>query len=124
MIKYSPVNTLHLGGLIYVRIHARAFVAAAEASRCGLWHVVDDKPVSDTEFSTTFADRLDAPTPKRVQMEEAHRELGDGTVDLLTNPIPTSNDTFKTDIGWEPEYPTYEEGLDQVETWASSDYLV
>ncbi len=110
---------------IYVDDAASAFVATAEAGRSGLWHVVDDEPVSDAEFSTSFADRLDASAPERVSEEKARQEMGDGRVELLTTPIPTSNDTFRADIGWEPEYPTYEEGLDHViETWESDDFPV
>lgn len=111
------------------RIHAddaaSAFVAATEASNCGLWHIVDNEPVSDVEFTTTFADRLDAPTPMLVSEEKACRELGDGTVDLLTKPMPTSNAKLRTDVGWEPAYPTYRDGLDQVvDAWRDEEFLV
>ena len=45
---------------------AGAFVAAAEAGRGGLWHVVDDSPTTATDFLTDFARRLGAPQPRRV----------------------------------------------------------
>jgi nucleoside-diphosphate-sugar epimerase len=40
---------------------ADAFVAASAAPRSGLWHVVDDRPVSVREFMDYFAERLAAP---------------------------------------------------------------
>ena len=37
---------------------------------------------------------------------------------MLTNPMPTTNERFREDVGWEPTYPTYREGLEQaVEAW-------
>jgi len=36
----------------------------------------------------------------------------------MTSDFPTSNDRFAAATGWEPEYPTYREGLETVvETW-------
>lgn len=43
---------------IHVDDAATAFVAAAEAGRGGLWHVVDDRPATMAEFFRTLADLL------------------------------------------------------------------
>ncbi|ELZ05884.1 NAD-dependent epimerase/dehydratase family protein [Natrialba asiatica] len=110
------------------RIHASdaasAFVAVAEAGESGVWHAVDDEPVSAAAFSTSLAEHLDAPVPKRVSAETARRSVGDIQVKLLTNPMLTSNSKLRTEAGWEPAYPTYQDGLnDVVETWGEEGYL-
>ena len=104
---------------------ASAFVTAAEADQSGIWHAVDSEPVSAATFSTALAERFDAPTPDRAPESVARREMGDGLVELLTSPIPTANDKFCETFGWEPDYPTYEQGLDHVvETWEADGFLV
>jgi nucleoside-diphosphate-sugar epimerase len=103
---------------------ARAFVATAEATQSGLWHVVDDEPISDAEYVSILAERLDASAPEHISNEAAREAMGDITVELLTNAMPTSNDKFRTDIGWEPTYPTCREGLTQVvNSWKSEGFL-
>lgn len=42
---------------------ARAFAAVVDAGATGLYHVVDDEPVTPAAFFETFADLLEAPTP-------------------------------------------------------------
>jgi len=45
-------------------------------------------------------------------------------VDVMTTPMPTTNDRFREVVGWEPEYSTYREGLRQVvETWRNDGTL-
>ncbi|AUV84093.1 epimerase (plasmid) [Salinigranum rubrum] len=103
---------------IHVHDAASAFVAVAEAGRSGLWHIVDDEPVSAADFSKELGKLLGAPDPEQISEEEARRDIGDRQVDLYTRPMPTTNAKIRSEIGWEPEYPTYRDGLEQVvETW-------
>lgn len=114
----TPLSYLHLDDA------ASAFVATAEAPQSGLWHVVDDEPISDAEYASILAERLDASAPEHISKEAAREAMGDITVELITNAMPTSNDTFRTDIGWEPMYPTCREGITQiVNSWKSEDFL-
>lgn len=103
---------------------ARAFVAAAEATQSGLWHVVDDEPMSDAEYISILAERLDASAPGHISEQAAREAMGDITVELLTNAWPTSNEKIRADLGWEPTYPTCREGLTQVvNEWESDGFL-
>ncbi|WP_224450117.1 NAD-dependent epimerase/dehydratase family protein [Haloprofundus salilacus] len=106
------------GKVVVAPIHAddaaSAFVAAAEAEVDGIWHVVDDEPVSMHEFLRTFADYLDAPRPLSVPAWVARAAVGSETVSQLTTSMPTSNDPFREATGWEPTHPTYRKGLRQV----------
>lgn len=104
---------------------ARAFAATAEAPQSGLWHVVDDEPMSDAEYVSILAERLGVSVAGHISKEAASEAMGDITVKLLTNAWPTSNDKFRTDIGWEPAYPTCREGLTQVvNSWESEGFLL
>jgi nucleoside-diphosphate-sugar epimerase len=97
---------------------AAAFVAAIETESTGVYHVVDDRPVTGATFFETFAALLDAPEPSRVPAWLARFFIGKINADGLTSPMPTTNEKARRELGWEPEYPTYRDGLKQVvETW-------
>jgi len=110
--------------LLHVDDVGRAVAAAVDAGVTGLYHVVDDEPVTVAEYLTTFADLLDAPEPSRVPWWIARPFAGKDAVRFMTSPMPTSSEKFRTDVDWEPEYPTYREGLEQVvETWRANGTL-
>lgn len=103
---------------------SRAYAAAVEGEASGCFHVVDDEPVTYARFLRAFADRLDAPPPRRVPAWLARLFVGKEVVDLLSRPMPTSNDRFADAFDWAPQYPTYRDGLDQVvETWRETGTL-
>ena len=93
---------------------ARAFVAAAEAETHGRWHVVGDEPATMAAVLRRLASLLDAPEPRRIPGWLARPLLGRVVVDLFTSPMATSNERFRAATGWEPELPTYREGLARV----------
>lgn len=110
------------GDAVWSNIHvddaAGALVAAVERMRSGLWHVVDDRPATASEFFGTFARLLDAPEPRRFPSWLARLFVGGDTVRFLTASTRTSNAKIKRDLGWTPRYPTHQEGLRQiVEAW-------
>lgn len=78
----------------------------------------------DRDGALAFADALDAPQPFRGPAWLARPLAGKDTVWLLTRSMPTTNDAFKRETGWEPTYPTYQEGLEQVvQTWVDDGTL-
>jgi nucleoside-diphosphate-sugar epimerase len=102
-----------------------AFVAATERGADGRYHVVDDEPVTPAAFFETFANLLDAPEPNRIPGWLARFFVGKVAAELLTSPMPTTNRKARRELDWEPEYPTYREGLRQVvETWRDDGTLV
>ncbi|QLG28994.1 NAD(P)-dependent oxidoreductase [Halorarum halophilum] len=100
--------------LLHADDAARAFVEAIGADATGLYHVVDDEPVSVADFFSAFAAELGAPKPRRVPGWLARFLVGREQVNVLTKPFPTTATLFRRDVGWEPSYPTYREGLAQV----------
>lgn len=97
---------------------ARAFAAVVDAGATGLYHVVDDEPVTPASFFETFADLLDAPSPRRIPGWLARFFVGEVAAETLTSPMPTTNEKLRETVDWEPRFPTYRQGLQAVvETW-------
>jgi nucleoside-diphosphate-sugar epimerase len=110
---------------VHVDDAASAFAAAADGEATGTFHVVDDRPMTYAAFLRTFAERLDAPAPRRVPAWLAGFAIDDNVRRLLTRSMPTSNDRFRDAFDWEPEYPTVERGLDRVVSeWERSGEVV
>ncbi|HKV05432.1 MAG TPA: NAD(P)-dependent oxidoreductase [Candidatus Acidoferrales bacterium] len=109
---------------IHVDDAAGAFVAAAEAGKAGLWHVVDNEPVESGAYLREFARRLQAAPPRRVPAWLARMVGGSQTVNFMTASTRTSNARFRRDFAWSPQYPTYREGLDNViSAWRAENFL-
>jgi 2-alkyl-3-oxoalkanoate reductase len=106
------------GDAMWATIHtddaASAYVAAAEKPRSGIWHIVDNELVSVNIFIREFAERLGAPTPRRVPIWLARWLAGEQAVEYFTRSTRTTNARFRRDFGWTPRYPTYREGLQQI----------
>ncbi|WP_246998404.1 NAD-dependent epimerase/dehydratase family protein [Halosolutus gelatinilyticus] len=100
--------------LLHADDAASAFVAAIDADATGLYHVVDDEPVTVADFFTAFAAKLGASTPRRIPGWLARFFVGQEQVNVLTKPFPTTADRFRQTVGWEPAYPTYREGLETI----------
>ncbi len=102
--------------MIHTNDAASAFVAAAEAPKTGMWHIVDDRPVPLAEFLGEIAKRLDARPPRRMPRWLADMVLGRYGTRILSSSFSTSNARFRGDFDWRPSFPTYAEGLEEVVT--------
>jgi nucleoside-diphosphate-sugar epimerase len=109
--------------LIHADDAARAFLAAAEKPRSGIFHVVDDRPASWKEFMVSLANLLSAPAPRHIPSWLARLAVGKYTTEFFTVPMRTANAKFKAAFGWAPTFPTFQEGLAQViEKWHAEGY--
>jgi nucleoside-diphosphate-sugar epimerase len=103
---------------------ATTFVAAVEREASGIYHVVDDEPVTGAAFFETFADLLDAPEPSRIPGWLARFFVGKINAEGFTSPMPTTNEKARRELDWEPVYPTYRDGLKEItETWQADGTL-
>lgn len=103
---------------------ARAVGDALEAGADGVYHVVDDEPVSYPAFLSVLADALDAPSPWRLPAWLVRPLLGKPSTDLLTEPMPTTAETFREATGWEPSHSTVHDGLPAVvDAWLADGTL-
>ena len=69
-IRKRAMPIIGSGDAVWAVIHtddaASAYVAVAERPRDGVWHIVDDEPVSVRALLESIAERLGAPRPRRV----------------------------------------------------------
>ncbi|MDX1746173.1 MAG: NAD(P)-dependent oxidoreductase, partial [Halobacteriales archaeon] len=68
---------------IHVDDMGRAFADAIEGDPTGTFHIVDNNPTTYATFLKTFADRLGAPTPRRIPAWLARLFVGRNLVNLL-----------------------------------------
>jgi nucleoside-diphosphate-sugar epimerase len=116
------------GDAVWSRVHvddaAAAFVAVAEAGRSGLWHVVDNEPVTGRDDLRYFASRLGAPEPRHVPVWLARLGAGPVAVDFMTGSTRTTTEPVGREFGSNPRFSTYKEGLAEViSTWRSENFL-
>lgn len=86
---------------------------AALTAPAGTYNVSDDKPQRAAEHTTTLAELLGAPAPRRVPRWLARLVAGD-TVALLTTSQRISNSRFKEATGWKPKFPSAPVGWHDV----------
>lgn len=73
-----------------------------------VYNVCDNEPVQYGEFVTWLAGRMGLPVPPHVAEESGvRRKRG------LTNKR-VSNRKLREELGWEPRYPSYREGYEQL----------
>lgn len=117
LVRGRPV-LVGRGQAVWCFLHAddaaSAFVAGCEQPKDGVWHVVDDRPVTMAAYLETLARELGSGPPRRVSRSLARLFLGRYTTDMLTSSFSTSNARFHQDFGWRASFPTVEEGLEEV----------
>jgi nucleoside-diphosphate-sugar epimerase len=75
-----------------------------------VYDIVDDRPVSFSEMVETIAEYTGSPTPRRVPAW-IPRLVAPYMSRLMTMQVPLSNAKAKSELGWQPTYPTIREGL-------------
>ena len=117
-LRKRQMPIIGTGDAVWAMIHtddaASAFVAVAEQSKNGVWHVVDNELVAVRAFLGEFASRLGAPPPRRTPTWLARWIAGEQAVAYFTRSTRTTNARLRSDFGWTPRYPTYREGFDQI----------
>jgi nucleoside-diphosphate-sugar epimerase len=99
------------GSWIHVEDAANAVVLALESGRSGeVLNVVDDEPASLADFSTELARVIGAPRP--ISIPRWLARLGGRYAGMIASAtLCVSNDKIKRELGWQPSYATYREGL-------------
>ena len=117
-IRKRALPIIGSGDAVWAMIHtddaASAFVTVAEKPRNGVWHVVDNEPVTVRDLLVAWASRLGAGPPRRVPVWVAKWLAGEDAVRYFTKSTRTANARLRREFGWSPRYPSYREGLDQI----------
>jgi 2-alkyl-3-oxoalkanoate reductase len=95
---------------IHVEDAASATVAAIERGQPGIYNVVDEDPARAREYIPYLADLVGAKKPWRVPGWLA-RIVAGRMVGFATSLQPVSNAKAKQQLGWQPRYPSWRDGL-------------
>ncbi|MFA9454021.1 MAG: NAD-dependent epimerase/dehydratase family protein [Candidatus Aminicenantaceae bacterium] len=104
------------GDNIIPRIHvedlADAYVKAVEKRPCGERFILaDDTPCTMREFTEYMAECMQIPTPKSIPRQLMRIIIGRLLVETITMNCRVSNAKAKRVLEWQPEYPSYRDGL-------------
>ena len=102
-----------LKAFIHIEDAAAAFAAAVRSRRSGLWHAVDDRPVSMNAFIRTLA-RYCGSRPPFELPHGLTRLLGDVARSPFLEATVTGNQNLRADLGWSPRFPTIDSGLASI----------
>ncbi len=108
-----PVVRRGAGTLSFVHVHdaVSAIIAAIEGDRSGeSYNIVDNEPVSYTDFLLSAAEITGAPHPRSVPLWFLRLTAPYAAAFLATR-LNVSNEKAKRELGWFPQYPNYREGL-------------
>jgi nucleoside-diphosphate-sugar epimerase len=98
---------------IHIDDAAAATVAALERGRPGIYNIVDDDPAPVAEWLPYLADAAHAKPPRHLPLWLA-RIFGDHMVVLMDESRGASNGKARTELGWEPEHPSWKQGFREV----------
>jgi nucleoside-diphosphate-sugar epimerase len=100
-----------LGSWIHVEDGAAAVVTALDRAPAGsVYNVVDDEPTSMADFTGELSSVLGLPRARSIPRWLA-RLGGPYGVMIAEAKLRVSNRKIKDELGWEPRYPTYREGI-------------
>ncbi len=100
--------------LIHIDDAVNATVLALERATAGAtYDIVDDYPASMTEIVTTLAKYAGSSAPFRVPAW-LPRLVAPYVARMTAMRMPLSNAKAKAELGWEPKYPTIQQGLAEM----------
>jgi nucleoside-diphosphate-sugar epimerase len=107
-----PVSSGGLLGWVHHLDAARATVAALENGRPSqAYNIVDDQPATWREVFTAMAAGFGAPPPRRVPRWLLRVFAPYVASFAAGTSMRVSNAKAKSELGWQPRFPTYHEGI-------------
>jgi 2-alkyl-3-oxoalkanoate reductase len=96
--------------LIHIDDAAGATMAALERGT-GIYNICDDEPATQAELLPAYAEALGAKPPRRIPVWLAGLIAGKQAARLATRLEGASNEKAKRELGWQPRYPSWRQGL-------------
>jgi 2-alkyl-3-oxoalkanoate reductase len=97
--------------LVHIRDAASATGLALERGEPGVYNVVDDEPVPVAVLIPELAETIGAKPPRHVPRWVGRLLAGEGMAMMLTEARGASNAKAKRELGWEPRYPSWRQGV-------------
>jgi nucleoside-diphosphate-sugar epimerase len=102
----------NLWDVVHVEDVASALILAAERAPVGsIYHVVDDEPIAFYDFMALTAHALGVGAPRRIPVTLARLAAGSNAVAAVVRSARSSNAKLKRELGWQPRYPTAQQGV-------------
>jgi 2-alkyl-3-oxoalkanoate reductase len=105
------------GGGVWSHVHiedaAAATAIAVERGRPGVYNIVDDDPAPVREWLPVLASALGAKPPRRIPRWLGRLAAGEMATLMMTEARGASNEKAKRELGWQPRYPSWRQGLAQ-----------
>jgi nucleoside-diphosphate-sugar epimerase len=99
---------------VHVDDAATATIRACERGAPGIYNVCDSEPAALREWLPVYAEALGAKRPMRVPKLIARLLAGESAVALTTTLRGASNAKARSELGWEPRYPSWRQGFAQA----------
>lgn len=116
-----PVTPGGLLGWVHHLDAAASTVAALERGRPGqAYNIVDDQPATWSEVFTAMAAAFGAPPPRHVA-RWLLRLIAPYVATLIDTSMRVSNAKAKTELGWQPRFRNYLEGITAMVSGADDD---
>jgi hypothetical protein len=108
----GKAHLIDLPDQIFSRVHVEDIAAAVMAgwdAPAGAYNVADDLPCSQNRVIELACDLMGLPRPPLQKLEEA--KLSPMALAFYAENRRVANGKAKRVLGWQPQYPTYVEGL-------------
>jgi nucleoside-diphosphate-sugar epimerase len=93
---------------------AAATLQAIEREARGVFHIVDDTPAPLREWLPFVAERLGAPAPATLDVDDARRQFGDMMVYFMNEQRGSSNTKARRELGWAPSAPSWRHAFEAL----------
>lgn len=103
----------NLWDVVHVEDVAAAILLAVDAQVADgrVYHVADDEPITFYDFMALTAAELGVGRPRRIPASVARLVAGGNAVDAVVRSARSSNARIKSELGWQPRFPTAREGV-------------
>ena len=99
---------------INLRDAAAATLKTLERETNGIYNIVDDSPVRFSEWLPVAAKLLKAPAPDHEDVVAARKRVGEMRVYYMNEQRGASNAKAKRELGWQPAYPSWRAGFEEL----------
>ena len=101
--------------IIHVEDLAAAYALAVESEAYGqTYNIVDDQPLLLRDLINTFTDAMGKKRVGSMPPWLLKLIIGGPLVDSLITSFRIKNEKAKRELGWQPQYPTFKDGLPEV----------
>jgi 2-alkyl-3-oxoalkanoate reductase len=118
MIRKLRFPIVGSGAGVWSFIHiddvAAATVAAVERAAPGVYNIVDDEPAPVAEWLPYLAEVLGAKPPRHVPTWLGRLAGGSFAVSMMEQVRGSSNAKAKRQLGWQPAYPSWQQGFAEL----------